>query len=50
MRLYMHNYTMSKEGIYNPVIGLLKVGMLYPTPMGKLPITAIETGCLVFKI
>lgn len=48
MKLYMHNFEMRLDGIFNPVTGLLKVGMLYPTPKGNKPIIKIEYGCLIF--
>lgn len=38
----------SESGLYNPVTGLLKIGRLYPTPWGKLPINKIENGSLIF--
>lgn len=39
---------MKPEGIYNPVTGLLKPGMLYPTPEGRLIITGVGLGFLLF--
>jgi len=38
----------SEKGVYNPAIGLLKIGTLYPTPDGILPIKSIELGCIIF--
>jgi hypothetical protein len=38
----------SEKGIHTPAIGLLKVGMLYPTPIGNMYIKTIESGCITF--
>lgn len=49
MKLFLHNFVMIEEGIRNPVIGLLKVGMNYPTPKGIKEITGILYGCIIFN-
>jgi len=36
------------KGIYTPVTGLLKIGMSYPTPNGRLPIKSIGEGYMQF--